>query len=103
MTFSEEVTVRLSPYVEVALVIGVHGVVLLIREPRVVRVPVVDVSHTGVGDVIWVEAPRDPLGGDGDPAAAGLGAGGLIGSAVPLINVVHSAVVLGQSTACSQN
>ena len=64
--------------------------------------PVVDVSHARVGHIVRVEAPWDSLGGDRHPAAACLGAGGLVGSAVPLVDVVNTAVIPLTSQAASQ-
>ena len=103
-----------SPDVEIALVVGVHLGVLLISEPRVLCVPVVDIAHAGVGNIVrvwgstlllfWVnyskeltEAPGYVLGGDRNPAAPRLRAGGLVRSTVPLVNIVNTAVVLAHT------
>ena len=51
-----------APDVEVGLVVGVHGLVLRIREARIRRVPIVHViAHAGVGHIVRVEAPGDAL------------------------------------------
>ena len=48
------------------------------------------------------EAPRDVLAGCRDPAAARLRAGGLVRSAVPLVNIVNVAVILAPAGTCQE-